>query len=171
MSKFSELCQVYSSARKNYFDYWHECANFVTDLMNGLREYFEMPKENLKFVPLSEKPEFAKKYAAKDSMLLEQDTFWYVGVMLTLCGMLEDQPEETLILPILVKKPDDVFIVKFGPAGDEFQIAGADKAGRIPFYDYIYNQINDTYTDRLHKFLEKMISERRIGFSAERELA
>jgi hypothetical protein len=167
MSKYNELCKVYSTARKNYFDYWHDCADFVTGLMNGLREYFEMPKENLKFVPLNEKPEFAKKYTAKNCMLLEQDTFWYVGVMMTLCGVLEDQPEETLILPILVKKLDDTYIVKFGQAGDEFQIPGDNQNSRHAFYDYVFNQINNNYKDRLHKFLEKMTSERRIGFSTE----
>ena len=45
MSKYGELCEAYSVARKNYFDYWNECADFVTDLMNGLRTYFEMPPE------------------------------------------------------------------------------------------------------------------------------
>jgi hypothetical protein len=167
MSKYNDLCQAYSGARKNYFDYWHDCANFITGLMNGMREYFEMPKENLKYVPLNEKPEFAKKYTARDCMLLEQDTFWYVGVMMTLCGVHEEQPEETLILPILVKKLDDTYTVKFGPAGDEFEITGDDKQSRTAFYDFVFKQISDTYKDRLHKFLEKMISERRIGFAAE----
>lgn len=167
MSKYHELCQFYSSARKNYFDYWNECADFAVELMDGLRQYFEMPKENLKFVPLKEKPEFGKSYSAKDSMILEQDTFWYVGVMLTLCSMEEDQPEETLIAPLLIKKIDDSFTVKLGPQSEEFQVARGNQNNYQTFFDFIYKQIKENYEDRLHKFLEKIQTERRIGFVAE----
>lgn len=167
MSKFRELCHVYSIARRNYFDYWNECADFVSDLMSDLRQYFQMPKENLRFVPLKDKPEFGKRYTAKECMHLEQDTFWYVGVMMTLCGELEDQPEETLILPILVKKLEDAFTVKFGPAGDEFKIEEGDESSKQAFFDFLFSQVHGNYKDRLYKFLEKMISERRIGFISE----
>jgi len=167
MSKYGELCEAYSVARKNYFDYWNECADFVTDLMNGLRAYFEMPPENLKFIPLKDKPEFGKSYSAKESMILEQDTFWYVGVMMKLCSIEEDQPEETLIAPLLVKKTDGSFTIKLGPQSQEFHLNKDNQNDYHAFYDFVFNQIKENYKDRLHKFLEKIQSERRIGFVSE----
>ena len=165
MSKFQDLCNTYSTARQNYFDYWQECADFVTELVDSMTRYFEMPADKLKFVPLKQPPEFGKTYCAKESMHLEQDTFWYAGVMLTLCHIKKDEPDESIILPILVKKIGDEFTVKLGPMGKPLAIKKGDNYRE--FYDYVYNQILDTYKDRLHKFLEKESSERKIGFAAD----
>ena len=166
MSKFNELCHFYSTARVNYFTYWHECADFVSEIVDGLKKYFEMPDEKLKFVPLRDKPEYGKSYTAKESMHLEKDTFWYLGLVLTLCGEMKNQPEETLILPLLIKKIENDYTLKLGPAGEEFTVGKEDEAGRRAFYDHMFAQIKDTYKDRLHKFLDDAQTERRIGFAA-----
>ncbi|MCP4581148.1 MAG: hypothetical protein GY839_05985 [candidate division Zixibacteria bacterium] len=165
MSKFNELCKFYSTARTNYFTYWHECSEFVTELLDGLMKYFDMPDDKLKFVPLRDKPEFGKSYSAKDSMHLEKDTFWYLGLLLTLCGQIKNQPEETLVLPLLIKKIDDNYVVKLGPEGEAFEIHQDNAASCPAFYDNMYDQVKNTYKDRLHKFLDGAQSERRIGFA------
>ncbi len=167
MSKYKELCHVYSVARKNYFDYWDECADFIAELVSGLKKYMEIPKENIRYAPLKEKPEFGKMYKVKETMHLEQDTYWYTGIMLTLCGELDDQPEETIILPFLVKKIDSVFSVKLGQDSDEFQIDIKDEKSCNDFYGVVYDQINNSYNNRLQKFLSEAVTERRIGFAAE----
>jgi len=166
MSKFKELCNFYSTARTNYFTYWHECSDFALELIDGLKKYFNMPDDKLKFVPFRDKPEFGKSYSAKESMHLEKDTFWYLGLMLTLCGQTKNQPEETLVLPLLIKRVNGNYTVKLGPEAEAFEIKKDDAASHQAFYDYMYGQIKDTYKDRLHKFLDGAQSERRIGFAA-----
>jgi hypothetical protein len=165
MSKFKELCHFYSVSRKNYFDYWRECADFATDLIERMKKYFDMPDSNLSFVPLRDKPEYGKTYSAKESMHLEQDTFWYMGLVLTLCGEIEKQPEETLVLPLLIKRFEGNYTVKLGQEGEAFEMKKDDTENNHAFYDYVYDQIKNTYKDRLHKFLDGAQSERRIGFA------
>ncbi len=167
MSKYKELCHVYSVARQNYFDYWDECANFIADLILGFRQYCEIPRERVRYAPLKQKPEFGKLYKVKETMHLEADTYWYTGLMLTLCGEQDDQPEETIILPLLVKKIDGIFSVKLGPQSQEFQVNLEDESSMHGFFDFVFDQINNSYEDRLQKFLSEAVSERRIGFASE----
>jgi len=167
MSKFNDLCHVYSTARRNYFDYWNSCADFATELLRGLGDYLECPKNNLSFVPLKENPVYGKHYNAKESMHLEQDTFWYVGMMFTLCPDESGEPEETIFLPVLIKQSDSEFTVKLGPQGEPLQIIPGNQEHYTHFFDHVYAQINSVYEDRLHKFLEREPSSRRIGFAPE----
>src|SRR5712672_2867541 len=82
MTKFEELCAAYSSVRREYGAYRHECMQFVGAMVAGLREYLGAPEG---FVTL-----FAKggSYAGRKvdgpaaAMHLADDTFWHFGVAL-----------------------------------------------------------------------------------------
>lgn len=43
-SKYEELVQSYSNARKSFRDYEETCRDFARDLVFGMVEYFEWPK-------------------------------------------------------------------------------------------------------------------------------
>lgn len=164
MSKFKELCDAYTLSRKKYFDYWDACAIFATNLVNGVVDYFECPREQISFIPLKETPKPNTTYTLRGAMHLDEDTFWHLGVGLTLYTAPNIFPHERTILPFLIKKVDDNFIVKLGPEGKEFRDS-TDKSDRFKeFFDFIFIKIKERYEKGLQKFLEQNETTRKIGF-------
>jgi hypothetical protein len=165
MSKFEELCRAYAVSRKNYFDYRDACLNFAKDLVWGMVDYFKCPREQVKFIPLKEDIKPNTIYGLLGAMHLDDDTFWHLGFGLTLYVSPNIFPQETALLRFLVKKVDDCFVVKLGIGGDEFRIHKDQLDELTTFYDYVFEQIEESYEKELQRFLEQEETSRKIGFN------
>ena len=165
MSKFEDLCRAYATSRKNYFDYRDACLKFGTNLVNGMIDYFKCPREQVKFIPLKEDIKPNTMYSLLGAMDLDDDTFWHFGLGLTLYEAPNVFPQETALLPLLVKKVDDSFIVKFGTHGEEFKIHKDKPDEQTAFYEFVFRQIKESYEKALQRFLEQKETSRKIGFN------
>lgn len=167
MSKFEELCRAYAVARKNYFDYRDTCCKFAHTLVSGMIDYFKCPKEQIKFIPLKGEVEPNSSYTVMGAIHLDDDTFWHLGVMLTLYEAPNVFPHQPVLLQLLIKKVDDYFIVKLGTKRQEFTIH-EDKPDEFnPFYEFIFVLIKENHEKGLQRFLgkeQKKEEPRKIGF-------
>jgi len=165
MSKFEELCKSYATARENYFNYRNACWDFASHLVSGMIDYFQCPKEQVKFIPLKGDEKPGSVYTLMGAMHLDDDTFWHLGVGLTLYIAPNVFPHETILLPLLIKKVTDYFIVKLDGHQKEFKIH-IDKTDEFDtFYEFVFQQIQETYEKGLQRFLDQNEATRKIGFT------
>ena len=148
MSKYEELAQSYSYARKAFRDYEEVCRNFARGLIFGMIEYFDWPGDReITYIPIGEEFDSNDKfYALAGAMRMDAQSFWHFGVELNLMEASGAYPL-SLVLSFFIKKAGANFIVKLGPNGREIKIP-EDKQGELaPLYDVVFRQITD--------FLEK----------------
>ncbi len=164
MSKFKELCKAYETARINFFDYRRDCHTFASKLIDGLIDFLQCPKEQIKFIPLKKDYESDFTYTLMGAMHLNDDTFWHLGVGITLYKEPNIFPHETVLISFLIKEKSDSFTVKLGDSGKEFEILKDKPEDFNEIYEFIFNQIKETYEKGLKRFLEQKETSREIGF-------
>ena len=144
MSKYKQLMQSYSYARKSFRDYEETCRNFARDLIFGMVEYFEWPQDReITYIPLGEDLDPNNKfYALAGAMRMDAESFWHFGVELNLMEASGAYPL-SLVLSFFIKKVGSDFIVKLGPHGREIKIP-ENKQGQLePFYEAVFRQIKE----------------------------
>ncbi|GJM40155.1 MAG: hypothetical protein DHS20C20_04370 [Ardenticatenaceae bacterium] len=149
MSKYEELMQSYSFARKAFRDYEETCRNFARDLVFGMVEYFEWPQEReITYIPVGEDLDPNNKfYALAGAMRMDAESFWHFGVELNLMEASGAYPL-SIVLSFFIKKAGSNFIVKLGPNGREIKIP-EDKRGELePFFEAVFRQIKEFLTKR-----------------------
>jgi hypothetical protein len=150
MSRFEELCESYTSARKRYFNYENECMEFGIKMMNGLKEYLECPPEQVNYYPPDKESDPNVSYNIHGATKLGDDGFWHVGIGIGLYEVPNGRPQENVRSTLLIKKEDGRFIVKYGrESKDEFRICEDDEDDLKKFYDYIFDEIKELYDKQL----------------------
>jgi hypothetical protein len=146
MSRYDDICAAYRKSRQTLADYEHLCADFARDLVFGMIEYFEWPRnEEITYIPLGEDIDPSDKfYALTSAMRMDEQSFWHFGVEMKVHEGSGTHPVG-LVLSFFIKKVGPNFIVKLGPKGKEIKIP-EDKRGELgPFYEAIYTQIADFF--------------------------
>jgi hypothetical protein len=163
MSKYEELAQSYSRARKSFRDYEEVCRNFARNLIFGMIEYFDWPGDReITYIPIGEEFDSNDKfYALAGAMRMDAQSFWHFGVELNLMEASGAYPL-SLVLSFFIKKAGANFIVKLGPNGREIKIP-EDKQGELaPLYDVVFRQITDFLAKR---YIQAITSqEKEYGF-------
>ena len=150
MSRFEELCESYTSARKRYFNYENECMEFGIKMMKGLKEYLECPPEQVNYYPPDKESDPNVSYNIHGATKLGDDGFWHVGIGIGLYEVPNGRPQENVRSTLLIKKEDGRFIVKYGrESKDEFRICEDDEDDLKKFYDYIFDEIKELYDKQL----------------------
>jgi hypothetical protein len=150
MSRFEELCESYTSARKRYFNYENECMEFGIKMMNGLKEYLECPPEQVNYYPPDKESDPNVSYNIHGATKLGDDGFWHVGIGIGLYEVPNGRPQENVRSTLLIKKEDGRFVVKYGrESKDEFRICEDDEDDLKKFYDYIFDEIKELYDKQL----------------------
>jgi hypothetical protein len=144
MSKYDELAQSYSRARKSFRDYEEVCRNFARDLIFGMVEYFEWPRDReITYIPIGEELDPNNKfYALAGAMRMDAQSFWHFGVELNVMEASGAYPL-SLVLSFFIKKAGSNFIVKLGPNGREIKIPEEKQDQLAPLYDVVFRQIKD----------------------------
>ncbi len=63
MTKFEELCTMYSESRNGFFDDENKCKLLTMELFNKFGEYLNCPKEQIEFYPSKK---IKEKYESDD---------------------------------------------------------------------------------------------------------
>lgn len=154
MSKFEEICEAYRKSRRAFLDYETECQDFARDLVFGMIEYFEWPRDQeINYIPLGEDLDPNNKfYALAGAMRLNEEEFWYFGIELTAYEPGGSYPVP-FILSFYIKKVGPHFIVKLGPNGREVKIHENQRSTLDPFYEAVFRHIVDFFTRRYQQSL------------------
>lgn len=163
MSRYDELTQLYRKTRFTFQQYEDDCAAFARELVNGLLEYMEWPRnQEITFLAIDEEVDPSNKfYALSSAMQLDRQSFWHFG--------LEVKMEESggayplsLVLSFFIKKTDSDFIVKLGPKGRELKIPESKRGQLEPFYEAVFVQMKEFF----HKSYFQAITgnEQEFGF-------
>jgi hypothetical protein len=164
MSKFDELCKAYTKSRNDYFVYQDESFKFALKLANEFIDYFGIPKEQIKYIPANKEPVEDTNYTIWGSIHLDNDTFWHLGILLTLYEKPNIYPNQPIKIVIKFKKDNSVFIVKIKNSEQEFKINPLIKTDYYVFYDHIYDGIKIMFNDQLQQFLKESSSIKTFGF-------
>lgn len=159
-SKYDELCQTYRNSRKDFLAYQDDCQTFARDIVDGMIDYFEWPtSQEITYIPLGEDIDPNNRfYAISAAMQMDDDSFWHFGLELTV-----EEPSGAYPLPFLlsffIKKIGNVFIVKLGPAGKEFNIPEDRRGELAPFYDIVFKHITHFFANKYQDAITKGLEE------------
>ncbi len=163
MNKFQEMCNSFTKSCNNFFSYRDECMGFLTNLINGFIEYCEIPKEQIKCIPLNQELKENWQYTVLGSMHLDDDTYWHIGLILTLYRAPNTFPHQPVKMIFKVKKNQDCFLLRFGEVEDVFEIRNPE--GDLPkYYDFVVRSIKSHFEEGLQRFLENSATIKKIGF-------
>lgn len=149
MSKFEELCQAYANARKQYQESKDACLDFSKIFVEQMSNYFQCPinQENLTFY--------------EDASLHFQ-----ISITLYENPQTPDTSEyETVVLSLSVEKVIDNYIVTVYPWGQDFKLFWNEFNKFEEVYDYLFERINNSYSNGLHLLPEEENKIRNIGFA------
>lgn len=166
MSKYDEICQAYSKSRRTFRNYEETCRNFARDLVAGLVDYLDWPRENeISYIPLGDEEEFDPNnrfYALAGAMNIDDQSFWHFGVELTVHEPNTGAHPISFIISFFIKKVGPYFIVKLGPKGKEIKIPESKQHELEPFYDAVFGQILDFFNRKYYQAVAR--EEKHFGF-------
>ncbi len=156
MSKFEEICDIYSKSRRAFLAYEKECQEFARDLVYGMIEYFEWPHDQeISYIPLGEELDPNNKfYALAGAMRMNEESFWHFGVELTAYEPGFNNPA-SFVMSFFIKKVGPYFIVKLGPQGREIKIHENQRGALAPFYEAVFLQIAEFFNKRYPQALAR----------------
>jgi len=150
--------------------YQEACMHFLENLIQGLIEDFDLPKESVQIFPVLVKPDPEKKYTVREAMLLAQDRFWHIGIQITLvCKTCETDPVQPILINLGVKKDKNFFRLKTSSEKEPFKISEATPENLKFFYDDIFDLIKGYLGSSIHVLLENEHTVCRIGFQRDCE--
>ncbi len=149
MSKYDELTNLYRQTRLTFQQYEDECGAFARELVNGLLEYMEWPRDQeITYLAVGQEIDATNKfYALASAMQMDSESFWHFGVELRIQEASGAYPL-SLILSFFIKKMDTFFIVKFGPQGREIKIPDSKRGQLEPFFEAVFVQVKEFFTKR-----------------------
>ena len=169
MTKFEELCKIYTNAGKDFNNYRWKCIDFAQKMGEGLAEYLECKNDDIQYYMVSKVPQpnearLPQEAHPRDALFLEDDTFWHYGMGINL--YMEDIkfPATTYILELAIKEDNKNFIIKFIKQQKEFNIDPSKPADFQPIYEFIFDEIKGRFDNELEKFLKNRSTEHYPGY-------
>jgi hypothetical protein len=80
MSRYQDVRKAYAAARKKYDGYFSQCAYFAGAFSRALVDGFGWPRELVTW----ERPGVGPVAHVEDALVLEEDTYWHLGLSLRL---------------------------------------------------------------------------------------
>lgn len=164
MSKYEEVCNAYMKGKKDFIDYRDSCYKFTEQLKKGMINYLQWPEKQVDYIPLKENVDRKRKYTLRGTMNLNKDTFWHIGILFTIIASDDKTDKYRGVLPLLVKKDNDKFIVKIEGNEREFKIDIGNQNELNVFYKYVLVLIKEPLENRLQHVLDKNKTINNIGF-------
>ncbi len=158
MSRFQEVKKAFSAAQKQYDGYYSQCAYFASAFSRALIERFEWPRELVAW----QRPGIGPVAHVEDALVLEEDTFWHLGLRLKLQEGVA--PGDDLRLALRFKKAGDHYLLELFP-GVEFEVREPTAEGFRPALDALFEEITTHFDRGLDLFLENRTGKLRIPFS------
>ena len=157
MSRFQDVNKAFAAARKKYDGYYSQCAYFAGAFSRALVDVFGWPRELVTW----ERPGAGPVAHVEDALMLEEDSYWHLGLLLRLAE--DARPEDTLRIALRFKRAGDRYLLELFP-GVEFDVVEPTSAAFQPVLDALYEEIALHYERGLELFLENRAGKLRIPF-------
>ena len=164
MSKYEEICAAYSKSRRLFSNYEKVCQDFARNLVFGMIEYFEWPRDQeVTYLSLGEEIDPTDRfYALAGAMRMDDQSFWHFGVELEVHEARTGANPVSFVMSFFVKKVGPYFVVKLGPKGKEIKIHEEQEQSLEPLYDAVFAQITDFFARRYFQAITQQETE--LGF-------
>jgi hypothetical protein len=163
MTKFEELCEIYTQSGKEFIDYRWKCIDFVVLLGEGVAEYLECSKDEIQYYIVSKQGPPQESHP-RDALFLENDTFWHYGMGINLYMEGIKNPGMTYIFNIALKEEKNRFIVEFLDQQKEFTVNSKKPEDLHQIYELIFETIKSRFENELEKFLKHKSPEHFPGY-------
>ena len=158
MSRFQDVKKAFAAARKKYDGYYSQCAYFASAFSRALIDRFEWPRELVAW----ERPGAGPVAHVEDALVLEEDTFWHLGLRLRLQG--ETAASDDIRIALRFKKSGDHYLMELFP-GVEFEVREPTVEQFQQVLDTLFEEIAMHYDRGLDLFLENRAGKLRIPFA------
>jgi hypothetical protein len=157
MSRFQDVKKAYAAAQKKYDGYYSQCAYFASAFSRALIDRFEWPRELVSW----ERPGIGPVAHVEDALMLEEDTFWHLGLLLRLDEAGSGGP---LRIGLRFKKAGDRYLLELFP-GVEFEVREPTAEAFEPVLDALFEELSAHFERGLDLFLENRAGKLRIPFT------
>jgi hypothetical protein len=168
MTKFEELCKIYTTSGKEFIDYRWKCIDFAVILGEGVADYLECSKEEIQYYIVSNlgQPGQTQPQEAhpRDALFLENDTFWHYGMGINLYMEGIKNPGMTYIFNVAIKEEKNNFLVEFPEQQKVFNVNPEKPENLHPIYEFIYDTLKNRFENELEKFLKHQSPEHYPGY-------
>ncbi|MBU2840921.1 hypothetical protein HF670_15600 [Acidithiobacillus thiooxidans] len=164
MTKFLDLCNSYKISRETYFKYRDRSFLFARELIRRYADYLGIPEEQLRLVPLNEEPNPNKTYSLFDAIHLNDDSFWHLGLQITIFTAPNQYPRQTLLITFLFKETDSGFRILISEDDPGHIINTGNESEFLAFFDFLQDTIQQNFETGLQRFLDTSAPLRTIGF-------
>ncbi len=170
MSKFQELCYIYNRAHTQMSDYLESCVQFIQKLIAGMEVYLECPEKRIHY-----RNKEGEEKSLRESIYLENE-FWHFNTVITMCPESAYRvrattfarcyyPRQTIVLPLVMKRVTaELFVVGLDNNLGHFTINVNDKSSFEAFYEFIFEAIQEYYTNIFKNIMEHGESPAKIDF-------
>ena len=165
-TKFHDLCMAYGNAQKDFGNFQQDCHLIAIELVNSLKEYFQIPESQFSLYKINNENEFEiVPPALINALTLKADSFWQFGIGLTVCIAPETLPQELILIHLLLRKDlDNKYFVKYANENKEFEVSKGNKESFNPFFDFLHDTVIKTYNDKLQHFIGQS-TRRKLGYT------
>ncbi len=169
MTKFEELCNIYTKAGKDFNNYRWKNIDFAIELGEGTADYLECKKDDIQYYLVSnvgqpKEANLPNEAHPRDALFLENDTFWHYGMGVNLYMADIKIPATTYIFDLAIKEENKNFIIKFIKQQKEFNINPSKPAEFQPIYEFIFDEIKSRFENELEQFLKHRSTEHYPGY-------
>ncbi len=159
MTKFEELCQIYTKAEEDFKDYRWKSVNFAVKLGKGLADYLECEQEEIQYYRPPDKEGKLMEAHPRDALLIDIDTSWHYGMGVNLYVEGNQDNPMNYTFDLALKMVNEKFALRFMKEKKEFSLDPTKPEDLIPVYDLIYDMIKNRFQQELEKFLNNKSSE------------
>ena len=165
MTNFNTLCSAYKTSRETYFSYRNEGLDFARELIAKYIKYLEVPEDFFRFVPTDETPKPDSTYSLIGAIHLNDDTYWHLGLQLTLFTAPNEYPRQPILIVFRFKKiADSKYEIKISEEDSGNQISPGVESTFNDFFEFLQTQIVASFENDFQEFLEQSAPLRTIGF-------
>lgn len=165
MTKFDELCAAYKTSRETYFAYRNDGFKFAMELMSRYKEFLGVQSEYFRFVPADETPKPDTTYTIPGAIHLNDDTYWHLGLLLTLFTAPSEYPQQPVLIVFRFKQiSGKKYQLKISEEDTGHEITCGDESQFNMFFEFLQAQIVVHFENGLQEFLEQSAPLRTIGF-------
>jgi len=164
-SKFHALCAAYDTAQTNFESYKTDCHVVSMEIVKELKAYYEVPESQFSLYKINGEGGFELVSPALiHALSLTQDHYWHFGIGLTVCRAPETLPEELILAHLIFRKNSDGnYYIKYAHEDQEFEIKKGDSTSYIPFFDFLFEIIMNSYHGHIQQFIGDKTT-RKLGY-------
>jgi len=154
MTKFEEICEIYTQAENDFYNYKWKCIDFAKNMGNEVANYLGCKTEDIQYYSYDNEGNPHEAHT-RDALFLRKDTFWHYGMGINLYIIGNKDPSMSHLFDLAIKGKKKSFIVQFPELKEKFTINPTKPEDFQPVNDLIFNNIKDRFEDQLEKFLKQ----------------